>query len=393
MLARVLSLTNKPNELPANRRLLSLDDVSKEAEALLAPETSQGRISALQSELLPGALLDPEMGDESLHIVLLYETIKKIEFEAEAGNRPAVERLLRAVVLLQGIHYRKLHKVCTTIDAEQFARLRIGSKTEGRDEEVLIRAILNLREGEHGAKERERLEQQMCKAANYPLDSFIIYVPDRKTQAKGIETGALENGDVVCLGMHSAVRAQVEDLSKKYMSLWRLIVFVAPERASDFVALSRAVDVLVENLIQLSLDDIDRRIEELEKACWFSYIRRERREAAEQAAADLSGAVDWNLFQAADHTLAPEHSVSPRDYADRALLLHELSRMRVETKSAVQLIRERYVVPESLISKVDGILGSSVAEGKAGIEDTDRRLSVIGDIAQELLSKGTLFEP
>ena len=99
------------------------------------------------------------------------------------------------------------------------------------------------------------VERDMAAAAGWPEDSLILYVPPRKSQAKGIETGALDNGEVVTLGNHSAVKEQVAS------SIERIRVYGASYCSSiaafqdDLIGLSKAADSLVRSLWPTAPDD------------------------------------------------------------------------------------------------------------------------------------------
>jgi HD superfamily phosphohydrolase len=207
----------------------------------------------MASRYLPQNLLSPEIGDDSLNLFLQHRAWKLIG-RISAGpdtqdKRLAIERCLLAISLFSGISRRKLYKVAMALEAEHIARLA-GQSPENKEETA--RAVIKMLEKYRPDHEgRAALEAEMCKAANFPDGSIILYLPERKSQAKGVETFALTGSGVSTLGQHLALKRKMEELIADYTNLWKFLVFVHPKHASNLPAVSAAADVLITRLLEV----------------------------------------------------------------------------------------------------------------------------------------------
>jgi HD superfamily phosphohydrolase len=257
MFAKAMNLIGTPPEVGFRRRPLYLHDTGL-GELAKQLATGAESLELLKETCLPRVLMDPELGDEALHFLLMNRAFDEIATELSKTTSPEtdgkstsdvsdipdkerrIEECLRGLALLQGISRRRLYKTCLSIGAEQFGCLTQGAE-ERSEVETRLRVLLKrLREDK---ALRDRLERKMAAAAGWPVDSLLLYVPPRKSQAKGIETFAFNKAGVVRLGKHPAVAAKVQELGNDYQSLWRLLLLVHPERRREVAALSRAVDV------------------------------------------------------------------------------------------------------------------------------------------------------
>ncbi|MGE3521160.1 MAG: hypothetical protein AB7J63_19630, partial [Vicinamibacterales bacterium] len=288
MLAKVFALIGPPAEVAPARERLHIGELDAAADRIVL----EGSSAALRSRCMPASLLDPEIGDESLLLWLQQHAWDGIERAARERDRPQVDAGLRAVALLQALTRRELYKVCAAFDARAFETIPARGGRSGDVESSIASALAKYRSS---AENRHRVEHAMASAAGWPADALLLYVPPRKVQAKGIDTGALDGGTVVALGDHEAIRNEVRQLNEAYRNLWRILLFVHPSHAADALGLSKAVDVLVHDL----WPDVDLQASagELQQACWFPYIAPEWRPAAERYARMPGGdRPDWKQF-------------------------------------------------------------------------------------------------
>ena len=251
MFAKALHLVPRVNECPSEDRIVvessSISGIV--SELFESQKRGAGDIQKFVQEVLPNSLLDPEIGDDSLHLLMQQKAAEELHRAVVATDRTAATNALRALALLHAIARRRLYKVMFAMDSSAWNDFFRGSKRGVAAQELNV-LIARLR-SEEGY--RDKLEGLMKKSLqDYPEfssleDPFIIYVPPRKSQAKGIETGALDEGEVITLGEHDAVQTQVADLNIKYSNLWKLVVFVHPS-LRDPIVQSRAARVLVEEI-------------------------------------------------------------------------------------------------------------------------------------------------
>ena len=270
---------------------------------------------------------------------------------------------------------RELYKVCCTINFELYRDLYPGSKYDA--EEHLSKFLEDKRKN---TAERRGIEQAMTKEAGLPDDAIILYLPPRKSQAKGIETGALDKGYVVTLGQHDAVSADVEHLGKQYKNLWRMIILVHPAYSKDAPALSKAIDKLVRSIwsekIRLTEDSV---VTTLRKACWFPYVKTTHQRAAKlyQCSTPLQ---NWLNFNEASET--SEDQFDFEEHCDRAIYIDAVK----VNGGCIDDIQRTHNEPGSLKSAVD----KKVAEMIEGSEALDfPRFEIIKELASALLEEPT----
>src|SRR6266566_4689186 len=370
MFAKVFQLIGKPDELPpSDRQEIRPSDVDVVVASAFEPKGAKRApfLEQLRRTYLPSALLDPEIGDESLHLLLFHKAWTEFENAIKDDQRDRAREALRAIALLQAIVRRRLYKVCFSINKETFSLLAGGSREDEEVESRLARELLPLRKD---ASRRAQLEEEMSKAAGLlsatpPIyDSFILYVPPRKSQAKGIETRALDRGELVTLGRHSVVSGDVRELNKKYVELWKLLLFVHPDLEKDALRLSNAIDALMKSLFPgISLYD-EQVVATIKAAAWFDYVRIEFRPAAKRySALATPREPSWTRFERSRTTV--NGATTDEEYALRALLLGD----REATDNArdpVESIREQFAAPGSLQKRVDEVMETAAVEAFRG---------------------------
>lgn len=314
MLAKVFHLIEKPPELPAPRSVLSIANAKSQVDELLAAEGS-ARTRALRTlidEATPRSLLDPEVGDEGLDAILRAQAFKQLREALKLGEREAAENAVRGIALLDALARRQLYKTVFTMNAGAYFKLK-EYRDQQRPEHELIEMIRSLRSDPN---RREQIERSMASAAGWAECSVILYVPGRKSQAKGIETGALSRGPVATLSRHPAVKTEVENLNQKYKELWRCIMLVHPDQVSDAIGLSAALDAFVHEICpdtDLSSEGV---IQAVRDGAWFSYIETRNRGAAAEFSELTGGEVGltgWEVFKKFGNAKQPcsarEHSL------------------------------------------------------------------------------------
>jgi HD superfamily phosphohydrolase len=354
MFAKAMNLIGTPPEVGSRPLTIYSQDVDLDllAEKIVARAEP---LVELRQKCLPGALMDTELGDESLHVLLMNRAFDEIaialpngESEVESNgsstephttaNKHRVKECLRGIALLQAIGRRRLYKTCLSISAEQFGKLTQGVEEASEIEARLKSSLKRLRTDK---ALRDRLEHDMAAAAGWPKDSLLLYVPPRKSQAKGIETFAFNKAGVVRLGKHPAVAAKVQELGNDYQALWRLLLLVHPERRDEVNNLSKAVDVLVQELWTNfgengtgSVDGVHEhgRIDVVQEAAWFPYIAMDLRNAAENLrllSMDVMGnvtrSINWDRFiRLPIRTTLDHDSLAPEEYAQRSYIIERL---------------------------------------------------------------------
>lgn len=273
MLAKVFALVGKPDEVGRTSMTIDIDEVADLAQNVLSggPEN----LAAQREKYSPSALLDPEIGDETLVLWLQDRAWKTLEEARQAKDLKRAGGCLRGLSLLQALVRRNLYKVCFMIDRKIYGEFSPGTNL---DPEVERKIQDTLRQFRKNVAARTDLETRMASAAGWPDDSLLLYVPPRKSQAKGIETGALDRGDVVTLGSHPAVKDEVSSLNEAYKGLWRIILLVHPKYQGDAIGLSMAVDALLTGI--WSSVDTSSVMRSICEAAWFHYIPEKQRPAA-----------------------------------------------------------------------------------------------------------------
>ncbi len=373
MLAKVFALVGKPNEVGPSCLRVDIDEVQDLARSVV----SDGRqcVANMRQKYFPSVLLDPEIGDETLLLWMQDRAWRILEEASLSKDIAGASCCLRGLSLLQALVRRNLYKVSLTIGWKTYAELSPGS-TEVPEIEGRIQATLQmLRNNE---PKRSELESRMAAAAGWPDDSLLLYVPPRKSQAKGIETGALDKGDVVTLGMHSAVKAEVSRLNERYKELWRMILLVHPKYQGEVIGLSNAVDVLV-TCIWPSIDK-HAMTKAIRDAAWFHYVTEKRRPAAVMYKRLVQPREpEWACFEEAGYDTT-DGTVSTDEHAERAVLL---SRLTSQSES-LRLLKERFGIPGSLSERISELRGHPV-EGPEAVDADRARLAAIETIAKELL--------
>jgi HD superfamily phosphohydrolase len=325
MFAKAIKLIGKPEEIGKRKELIKIWDIPNLGRSLI---DDPSRVSDLQNRVLPRNLLDPEIGDESLHLMLAYRGWESIHDGAAQQNRRKVENSLRGISLLQAISRRRLYKVCFVLDHATFLKLMPGITAHVIEDRIgrVLKTLRNEGKGD-GNDERTLLETDLIGAASWPEDALILYVPGRKSQAKGIGTYALQGNSVVTLEKHPAVQNKVEELNRDYRNLWRIILLINPDERylGDAVGLSKAVDVLVQRVVAIAEnvpDSVDFRTEwsgALIASCWLKYIPGGHRLAAQLYRCLLRDVPpDWVQFMAVPQ-LCAAHDYSCDSYAHAAL--------------------------------------------------------------------------
>jgi HD superfamily phosphohydrolase len=386
MLAKVFQLVGSPDETSAPRLVPRLHEAESVVDELLAAGRDRSkRLRELELDCMPSSLLDIEIGDETLSLLLRRRAWEKLEIALKDGNRDDAIDAMQSISLLDGIARRELYKVAFTMDFKQFEQL--SGRRDSPEEDVersLVELIGSLR-GDPSA--RADVEGTMVRATGgWPANSLLLYVPPRKSQAKGIETGALADGEVVTLGDHVAVKDAVHDLSAHYADLWRLIVLVHPQHADDVVALSNAVDAFVLKVFpdaDLGQPGI---VDALEKCCWFPYVSTSDRNAARRYERLVDGRpkseIPWNLLREYDKLV--DGRVSDEERALGGALLERMS--RVADLASVKARLELFSKPGSLQTKVaevrDTVLASASREGAGDGDDELRATLTALDLIQ-----------
>jgi HD superfamily phosphohydrolase len=253
MFVKALSLLRDPPEASGIiNPPIELSDVDRLAiEVTNNPKS----LTALRDRHTPKNLLSPDIGDDSIHMFLqniawnqIDNALKPKATGADQEDRTSVIRdAFAAISLLSAIVRRKLYKQCFFLDASSArSALSIPASSE---ETRLVALIKQLRE-DHDR--RAALERAMCVAADVFPGAFIIYVPGRKSQAKGVETFALSKEGVITLGDHDSLSAKMSELNSDYKNLWRLLIFVHPSLYGEAIRISQAIDYLVRTLGQLA---------------------------------------------------------------------------------------------------------------------------------------------
>jgi HD superfamily phosphohydrolase len=383
MLAKVFRLLGEPPaEIPRVRTLPTIGGVEQRIAMIeeAKPEPRRKLVKQLKEDCTPSALLDPEIGDESLLMLLREEALEKLERSLKQSDRDEAvreraDRALRAIVLLDAIARRRLYKAVFTMDPKAFRQL-IGAPPLEDTERRLGELIEGLRSH---ANVRDELERRMVSAAGWPDAALLLYVPGRKSQAKGIETGALAKGVVVTLGSHDVVTEPVEELGHKYSSLWRLILLVHPDYAGDVVGISAAVDTFLEDRIPDAELDEERVIGELRACCWFPYVAVQNREAAcqyralETTGRECGGHVDYAPFDKVRGVIRS----SQEQLALSASLLSGLMRHGASEERALEL-HARFRAPDELEQRIHQLSNSTLpSAGRLGDRDADASVRAI----------------
>ncbi len=339
MFAKALSLIGKPPEIREleNQKVLGIDDISTQTKLLIPKgENSEKYFNTLKASCFPSSMMDPEIGDDSLHLMMQHNAWENIRFAQTNKDGNSIENNLAGIALLQAIARRRLYKTKMTIDSKTFATLSTGPEENNDVERRIGKILKELRSTDF---ERDKLEQDIAQSAGWPNYSVLLYVPPRKSQAKGIDTFALQQDGIVTLGMHAAVQEKLKELNNDYKNLWRIILLVSPGRDKDAIGLSKAVDTMLSKLWpDIKLHTVETTIR---SACWFPYIREQEQLAAKDYMDLMVRAgktPDWEFFVRVRHYTVEAGTVSTEEHVNRAYLGNLLG----PNKDTENTIRERF---------------------------------------------------
>lgn len=378
MLAKAMNLIGEPPEVPVEAAsVLRLADTQ---ETVARIRSGTLTIQDLRKRQAATALLSPEIGDESLLLWLqdrAWSSAESLGVPTSAEASAELEALLRGIGLLQLLVRRELYKVCAQINAEAVACITgiSGVDGEGNPEQIKskIRQVMRLRERTTAPHEsRAAIERAVAEAASWPLDSLLIYVPPRKSQAKGIETRALSaGGSVVTLGEHPAVSVEVRTLNEHYERLWRVILLVHPDYQNDDLGLSRAVDTFLKAVWKVDLASCESHVKSIAR---FNYIPEPQRDGAElfRELCDVERP-QWAIYLAAPGTVRKETTPSSREQAYRAFILS----LNADAGGAADRLRKRYPEPgtiEQQVARVTRSNNPSTASLRAALKGISEEL-------------------
>lgn len=355
------------------RAVIEIDAVDSLANQVVRTGSSE-----LREQCSPNSLMSPEIGDETLMLWLQERGWRALESAEQSKDVKRAAECLRGLSILQSIVRRSLYKVRFTANRSSYELLSPGSHEDIEVELKIQKTLKWLRKDETA---RTNLETRMATAAGWPTDSLLLYVPPRKVQAKGIETGALDCGEVVTLGTHSAVREDVALLGEAYKGLWRIILLAHPKYSTDEIGLSKAVDELIKGVWEGI--DAGSAVKALQEACWFSYIPEKQRPAAEKYRSMIHPKKPaWRVFRTALEDTA-NGTISTDEHVLRTVLLSNLQ----ERGASAEFVRNKYGDPDSLYKHVTALETQRTVVGREGDSTAaDVTLAVLQDIADELMT-------
>lgn len=376
MLAKVFALIDKPNEVGDSKTRIYLDDIDKHAESIF---DNPGKAEELQKKNIPNNLLDPFIGDETLLFWLHQRAWEKIKKASVEHDPLQVKKGLLAISLLEGIVERRLYKTTIFIDAELARDFSGATQTEMR-EQTIVNILSKYRSSPEAQNNRNELERNMAQSSNLPYGSFLVYIPGRKSQAKGIETGSFDdNGLVHTLGTHSAVENELSILNDSYKNLWKVLVFIHPDYRSNIYELSNAVDVFLKTLFP----GIDCRAfaSKIKKACSFPYISEQNRDAAKTyIEISKNGSLNWRYFESAKYTTTG--TIDSKEHAYRTKLMDSLN---------ADIIKSNFSEPGSLHTEINKELETLThSESYNGTANVDDVIMALDNVARRI-SKSSLF--
>lgn len=384
MLAKVFSLIDKPKEVGDPRVQVHLNKVDGFTENILSGNL---KVEDLKNQCLPDSLLHPIIGDETLILWLQEKAWKKLEeasmLEDVVVKAKKMKDSLLAISLLESITERNLFKVALSLDSELVGHLSGTSQPAGIEAEIkkILKAyrpglneVLDQKE-----KNRDKLERLMAEAVELPNGAFISYVPGRKVQAKGIETGALDrSGKVITLGKHNTVKEEVDILNTSYQNLWRFLVFVHPQYRNNPVTLSIAIDAFLKQVFpNLNFKKAE---EYIKQACYFMYIPDRYRTAALDYLKRNNGddaLCDWKSFENVESLLFA--TTGPTEYADLAQLLS------LTGEASMDKIKSHFGESGTLTIAIHKEMESVESESSKGKADSENRIRAIAKIAEDIL--------
>jgi HD superfamily phosphohydrolase len=392
MFAKAIRLLGKGLQeiRPEPQPAITMDQISRDLETL--KKDGRKALQQLRGAYLPEALMDVEIGDESLYPFLQQLAWRDIEGAVAKQDFKTAKERFRALRLIRGLATRSLYKAALSMDAKAFAELSPGSKSQAPAEERILPQINKLR-SDHD--HRTDIEDSMVRSTGWTdsEDALILYVPPRKSQAKGIETFALDTDGIVTLSDHPAVEKKVSELSRDYVQLWRLILLVDPSHRDDDVALSIAFDTMIAQLWPTTNLRDEKVIAVIRQAARFEYILPGERAAASDFVNVMSAAgksVNWQIFKDVrdGYLLRVNGIVSGRELADRAALSSLVDR-NVVSSDEVSL---RFV--NKLVSdEVDRQIEILPAASRESMKPPEQRARALEAIARGLAAPQLLLKP
>jgi HD superfamily phosphohydrolase len=378
MLAKVFSIVDKPNEIRKTRKIkLDINNVEEYLNKIL--NEKEHKILDFILGLKTESLLEPILGDETMLFWILQEIISKIDKIVKQGEKEILRKYLTAIALLEGIIERRLYKNIILINADLVGQF-VGTKEEATIEPIIQDLLKRYRNSSSSMDNRNLLEDKMQNASKFPYGSFITYVPGRKVQAKGIETGAFDsNGKVITLGEHSSVNDEVKLLNKSYQKLWKFLVFVHPSYMHDYIKLSESVDILLLELFPtISLRSLSK---EIKSACRFPYISKQYREAVEQSKQLNRGEFESNDMQIFE---LAKSSCTATMNSEKISYRYKLIQM-----TSIEFVKAKFGdVGNSLTKAVNKEKEDLVfSESKKGIPDVEDIIVCLNRISKEFYKK------
>jgi HD superfamily phosphohydrolase len=394
MLARVFQLIDAPAEVRPEHLPISVLDVAATVKELLdaKKDRRKQRLDRMRAEQLPAALLDPEIGDESMHLMLQFRAWEFFEAAIEDRDADRAQNALRAFALLKGIANRELYKVAFAFTRPLHRTLVPGTKLEAPVAERLETVVKRLRDGDGkipGSIFQTELQRAMEVAGDFEPDSILFYIPSLKAQAKGIETGALDrDGDVITLGEHTAVEEDVRELLRKYSNLWKFLVFVHPSRQDRAVGLSAAVDTLVLRLYSIEQSKqerfLSRHERDIQNACWFEYIPPVQRPSARIFEQLQTGAeVDWPAFR----RFWNQAVASGGNPEDLALHIYAAARLQ-ETPAAWKALQQTFSTATQFGKRVRDLRDERQRAAVSGLSSQAELLRSVDEIISDTIRLG-----
>lgn len=393
MLVKSFSLIGKPPEINYRRKYLDNSSYDLIVDTLLRDKDPQGAYRELIEAYQPSAMLDCEIGDEALMLLLQMNGWDRLREASSSKSkwRSEAPRYLAGIRLIQMINARNLYKAMAFIDFGVIQALLSGEQAIPEVERKITKLIKHLRGGNEESADvvserRADIELKMGNAAGFENGSaysnhFILYVPPRKSQAKGIETGAFSSSSgTITLSEHEVVKTEVEMLGDKYSRLWRVIAFVRPDKQNHAGSLSFALHVLIEEIAKILSVEINEVIlnSAMSKAANFSVVieRHQERETAKllerhyDIAIDIpemrdlnfeASSLDWDLYNESQfrdwlRPCAPGGRRLATLYAQEWIRRRETkSGGRVDRSQVFGKVKETYPDAQELVRKLESM--------------------------------------
>jgi hypothetical protein len=380
MLAKAFSLVGTPDEVSViPEAQIGLKDSAELAQKLVSGEQNLHELRHKQSA---NSLLSPDIGDESLLVWLqqsAWDRVAEVAATTSISPMQRVEKItaiLRGIGLLQLLVRRKLYKAFAQINSDAIAYLTgirgVGGDASPEQTNRRVGEVIKLRKANGEHERRARIERAMAEAAEWPIDSLLVYVPPLKSQAKGIETRALSGGAVVTLGEHPAVSEEVKSLNRQYGRLWRVILLVHPQFEHDALGLSSAIDTFIREVWSINPCECEAHIHAVAR---FVYIPQAQREGA-KLFRDLCapGLVPWSTYLDAASSARSESTLTGKEQAYRGYVLSMPGAAREHRK---KVLIDKFPDPDALQTRV--------REGtKSQGEDVDQVRLFLSELTESL---------